>query len=119
MIDAASQAWLTVAGLTLDFLGFCLLLREWWLAFFSEAAQLGHEEALERQQKLRAFASQNTSEAMKKHYAVAGQMQDDTAIRRARDERRAAQAGRKRWFVTATALIVLGFVLQLLGALPV
>ena len=74
MIDAASQAWLTVAGLTLDFLGFCLLLREWWLAFFSEAAQLGHEEALERQQKLRAFASQNTSEAMKKHYAVAGHL---------------------------------------------
>jgi hypothetical protein len=119
MIPAASQAWLTVAGLSLDFLGFCLLLREWWMAFFSEAAQLAYEEALERQQKLRAFASQNSNEAMQRHYAVTGQMQDDMAIRRARDERRAAQSARKRWFVSATVLIVLGFVLQLLGALPV
>jgi hypothetical protein len=118
MITAASQAWLTVAGLTLDFLGFCLLLREWWMAFFSEAAQLTYEEALERQQKLRAFASQNTNEAMQRHYAVAGQMQDDMAIRRARDERRAAQSARRRWFVSATVLIVLGFLLQLAGALP-
>ena len=119
MIDAASQAWVTVAGLSLDFLGFCLLLREWWLAFFSEASQLASEEALERQQKLRAFASQNTNEAMQRHLATAGQTQDDMAIRQARDERRATQSGRRHWFVSATVLIVLGFLLQLLGALPV
>jgi hypothetical protein len=119
MLDANLQPMLTVAGLSLDFLGFCLLLREWWMAFFSEAAQLAYEESLERQQKLRAFASQNSNEAMQRHYAVTGQMQDDMAIRRARDERRATQSSRKRWFISATVLIVLGFVLQLLGALPV
>jgi hypothetical protein len=118
MILAASQAWLTVAGLSLDFFGFCLLLREWWMAFFSEASQLAADEALERQQKLRAFAAQNASETMQRHFAATGQMQDDMAIRRARDERRAAQAGRRRWFLSASVLIVLGFVLQLLGALP-
>jgi hypothetical protein len=105
-MPAALQAWLTVAGLTLDFLGFCLLLREWWMAFFSESAQLAYDEALERQQKLRSFASQHASETMKRHMETTGQMQDDMAIRRARDERRAAQAGRKRWFVSATVLIV-------------
>jgi hypothetical protein len=118
MTAVTTQAWMTVAGLSLDFLGFCLLLREWWLAFFSEKSQMEYEEALERQQKLRAFGTQTASEPMKRHLATTGQMQDDMAIRRARDERRATQAGRKRWFASATVLVVLGFILQLAGALP-
>ena len=117
-MTAQMQAWLTVFGQTLDFLGFVLLLREWWLAFFSEAAQLAYEESLERQQKLRAFSAQNANDQMKRHLATAGQMQDDMAISRARSERRAVQAGRRRWFLAATVLIVLGFILQLTGALP-
>ena len=117
-MTTVSQAWMTVTGLTLDFLGFCLLLREWWIAFLTEKSLMVHEEQLERQQKLRAFASQNTSDTMRQHMARAGEMQDDMAIRHARDERRAAQKGRKRWFLGSTSLIVLGFVFQFLGALP-
>lgn len=117
-MTAQMQAWLTVFGLMLDFLGFVLLLREWWLAFFSEAAQLAYDEALERQQKLRSFSAQNANDQMKRHLATAGQMQDDMAINRARSERRAVQSGRRRWFLAATVLIVLGFILQLTGALP-
>jgi hypothetical protein len=113
-----AQTWLTVLGLTLDFLGFCLLLREWWLAFFSEKSQMAYEEVLERQQKLRSFASQNASNAMRGHLARAGEMQDDMAIRKMRDERRGIQAGRRRWFMAASVLVVLGFLCQLLGALP-
>ena len=45
-MTAQMQAWVTVAGLTLDFLGFVLLLREWWLAFFSEAAQLADRKSV-------------------------------------------------------------------------
>ena len=113
------QAALTVAGLTFDFAGFCLLLREWWIAFFSEHAHMAHEESLERQQKSRAFAAQHASEGIKRHLEVTGQMQDDTAIRRAREERRHAMRGRRRWFIAASVLIVLGFLLQLAGAVPV
>lgn len=117
-MDALMQSWLTVIGLTLDFLGFVLLLREWWIAFLSEKSLMAHEESLERQQKMRAFASQNTNDAMRAHLTRAGEMQDDMAIRRARDERRQAQHGRRRWFMAASFLIVLGFVFQLTGALP-
>lgn len=113
------QSWLTVLGLTLDFAGFCLLLREWWLAFFSERAQLAQEEMLDRQQKMRAFATQSANDTMKRHLVTAGQMQDDMTVRQMRDARRATQAGRRRWFVAATVLVVLGFLLQLAGALPV
>ena len=118
-MDMIDQAWLTATGLALDFLGFCLLLREWWIAFFSEHAQMAHEELLERQQKLRAFSAKHASDGMRGHLEVAGQMQDDMAIRRAREERRNAMRGRRRWFIAASALIVLGFLLQLAGALPV
>ncbi len=117
-MDPTTQSWLTVTGLTLDFFGFVLLLREWWIAFLSEKSLLAHEESLERQQKLRAFASLNSNDTMRQHMARAGEMQDDMAIRRARDERRSAQAGRRRWFMAASVLIVLGFLLQLAGALP-
>lgn len=117
-MDIFNQAWLTATGLTLDFFGFCLLLREWWIAFFSEHAQMAHEEMLERQQKLRAFSTKHASDGMRGHLDVAGQMQDDMAIRRARDERRNAMQGRRRWFIAASVLIVLGFLLQLAGALP-
>lgn len=117
-MDPIFQAWLTVSGLVIDFLGFVLLLREWWIAFLSERSLMAHEENLERQQKLRAFASQNTNDAMRQHLARAGEMQDDAAIRRARDERRTSQKGRRRWFLAASVLIALGFILQLAGALP-
>ncbi len=117
-MTAELQPLLTLAGLTLDFLGFCLLLREWWIAFFSDQAMMAQEEALERQQKMRAFASQTASDAMKRHMSVAGQMQDDMMLRQMRDGRRAAFAGRKRWFVTATIFVVLGFGLQVAGAIP-
>ncbi len=55
---------------------------------------------------------------MRAHMARAGEMQDDMAIRRARDERRTAMRGRRFWFLGAAVLIVSGFLLQLLGALP-
>ncbi len=112
------QALLTTMGLTLDFFGFCLLLREWWIAFFSEHSQMAHEEALERQQKLRAFSAKHAGEGMRGHLETAGQMQDDMAVRRAREERRNAMRGRRRWFIAASALIVLGFLLQLAAAAP-
>jgi hypothetical protein len=115
---AAEQAYLTMTGLALDFLGFCLLLREWWIAFYSEHALMAHEEALERQQKLRAFSTQHASDGMRRHLETAGQMQDDMVIRRARDERRSAMSGRRRWFLTASILIVLGFLFQFAGAVP-
>lgn len=113
------QAWVNVAGLSFDFLGFCLLLREWWIAFLSETAVMAQEEALAQQQKLRAFAAQSANDAMKRHLAVAGQMQDDMAIGQARAQRRAALRGRRAWFISAAIFIALGFLLQLLAALPV
>lgn len=113
-----SQAWMTLAGLGLDFAGFLLLLREWWIGMFSEHRQMELEQDLERQQRLRQFARQNAPDAMHRHMDVSGRMMDDAAIRRARDERTGAMRTRRRMFLFASVLVVLGFVLQLAGAVP-
>lgn len=113
------QSWLNVAGLALDFAGFCLLLREWWLAFFNEGRQLELEEQLERARSMRTFASGHASEHQRRHLETSGRMMDDAAVRRARAAYLAARGARRGIFLAAAALIVVGFLLQIAGALPV
>jgi hypothetical protein len=111
-----TQQWLTVLGLGLDFFGFMLLLREWWLAFFNESRQMQMAEQLDRMRAVRnirprAPGEHNPFESLER-------VQDEQAIRTARAEHRGAMAARRGVFVLATALIVSGFVLQIVGAWP-
>lgn len=112
------QNWLTVAGLGLDFLGFALLLREWWLAFHNEGRQLGLEENLQRQQGMRALSRTHRQPNEPNPFANLERMQDETAIRTARTVHRQAMAARRRVFLFATLLVGLGFLLQIAGAAP-
>jgi uncharacterized membrane protein len=111
-----TQQWLTVLGLTLDFAGFMLVLREWWLAFFNEKRQIEMEERLERMRAVRNLRPRAPGEP--NPFAQLERMQDDQAIRSARGIHRAAMAARRATFVLSVVLIVLGFVLQLVGAWP-
>ena len=111
-----TQQWLTVAGLALDFTGFMLLLREWWLAFFNEERQIEMEEQFERVRALRNLRP--TQLGQKNPFETLERVQDEAALRKARNVHRAAMAARKGTFLLATALIVLGFVLQIVGAWP-
>ena len=112
------QQWLTVAGLALDFLGFCLLLREWWLAFFNENRQLQMEEEFERQRAMRQMTRAHRDPTERNPYESLERMQDEAALRKARASHRSALGARKSVFVMATLLIILGFALQLIGAIP-
>jgi hypothetical protein len=110
------QSWLTIAGLVLDFAGFALLLREWWLAFFNEGRQIEAEEQLERMRHLRSLRSPS---AGTDPFATLHKIQDDQAMRSARVAHKSAMAARRLVFLMAAALIAAGFVLQLAGAWPV
>jgi UPF0716 family protein affecting phage T7 exclusion len=117
------QAWLTVAGLVLDFAGFMLLLREWYLAFFAEQRELDRAKARERDARLRhhmsqSIGSESAGEAARQHMATANRMRDEMAAARARTEVSATLAARRRMFVAAAVLITLGFILQVAGAFP-
>jgi hypothetical protein len=111
-----TQQWLTVLGLGLDFLGFMLLLREWWLAFFNENRQMQMAEQFDRMRAMRNMIPRDPRE--RNPYESLERAQDEQAIRRARAEHRAAMAARRGVFLLATVLIVAGFLLQIVGAVP-
>jgi hypothetical protein len=111
-----TQPWITVLGLALDFAGFMMLLREWWLAFFNEERQIEMEEQFERARALRNLRP--TPPGQQNPFETLERVQDEAALRKARTVHRAAMTARKGTFVLATAMIVLGFLLQLAGAWP-
>jgi hypothetical protein len=111
-----TQQWLTVLGIALDFSGFMMLLREWWLAFFNEGRQMELAEQLDRMRALRNIRPRAPGE--RNPFESLDRMQDEQSVRRARTEHRTALAARRGVFLLATTLIVLGFVLQLVGAWP-
>jgi hypothetical protein len=111
-----TQQWLTTLGIALDFVGFMLLLREWWLAFFNEGRQMQMAEQLDRARATRSLRTQ--AMGGQNPFQQLDRMQDENAIRKARAEHRSALTARRGIFLVATALIVAGFVLQLVGAWP-
>ncbi len=112
-----TQQWLTVLGLALDFTGFMLLLREWWLAFFNEERQIAVGGAA-RPHAGRCATSAPARRASATPTRRWSGVQDEQAIRRARAEHGAALTARRGTFLVATVLIVVGFVLQIIGAWP-
>ena len=111
-----SQQWLSVIGTVLDFAGFMMLLREWWLAFFNEGRQMQLAEQLDRVRAMRNMRPRAAGE--RDPYESLDRFADEQAIRKARAEHYAALTARRSMFLLATALIVLGFLLQLAGAWP-
>ena len=111
-----TQQWLTTLGIALDFAGFMLLLREWWLAFFNEGRQMELAERLDRMRAVRTLRPRAPGE--RNPFEQLERVQDESAIRTARAEHRNALAARRGVFLLATALIVVGFVLQIVGAWP-
>ena len=109
-----TQQWLTRLGLALDFAGFMLLLREWWLAFFNERRQIEMEEQLERMRAMRNLRPARPAGEPNPFERIE-RMQDEQAIRKAREIHRAAMAARNT-FILSVLLIVGGFVLQIVGA---
>jgi hypothetical protein len=111
-----TQQWLTTLGIALDFAGFMLLLREWWLAFFNEGRQMELADRLDRMRAVRNLRPRAPGE--RNPFEQLERVQDESAIRAARAEHRSALATRRGVFLLATVLIVAGFVLQIVGAWP-
>lgn len=112
------QDWLQVAGIAIDLAGFVLLLREWWLAFFHESATIAFEQQRSWQQSLRHQHRSHAPDQLKAHLDASARIHDEMVERGAREQHLATLRSRKRAFTLATVLIVLGALLQLVGALP-
>lgn len=112
------QNWLSVAGIGIDLVGFVLLLREWWLAFFHESSMIEVERQLAWERSLRHHQQTHASEALRSHLDASARIHDEMRERAAYHRHVETLKSRKRAFVTATVLIVVGGLLQLAGALP-
>jgi ferric-dicitrate binding protein FerR (iron transport regulator) len=112
------QSWVSVAGIAIDLVGFLLLLREWWLAFFHETAMLDLQQRRAFEQSMRHHQRAAANEQMRGHLDTFARMQDEMAERNVRGRHTATLRSRKQAFVLATALIVIGSLLQLAGQIP-
>jgi hypothetical protein len=112
------QNWLSVAGIGIDLLGFLLLLREWWLAFFHESSTIEAERQQDWERSLRHQHQAHVSDAMRSHLDTSARIHDEMRNRAAYNRHLATLRSRKSAFVVATVLIIVGGVLQLAGALP-
>lgn len=112
------QEWLNVLGLGIDFFGFCLLLREWWLAFFHESRRLQLEAQQAWERSVRQMHHQHAPESHRAHLDASSRMHEEMQFRAAQSAHKATLGARKSVFIAATVLIVLGFALQILGSIP-
>jgi CHASE3 domain sensor protein len=114
----AIQSWITVAGLVLDLLGFVLLLREWWLAFFHETSELEADRRKAWERSLRHHQATTASDQLRAHLDASSRIHDEMMERSAQARHEKTLRSRKGMFVAATVLIVAGSLLQIVGALP-
>ncbi len=112
------QTWLTLTGIGMDFIGFCILLREWWIAMYSEKYELAAEQRLEEQRRLSEFGMKNTEGHLREHMERSAKWREQNAINEARRVRRQALKARRSLFLLATFLIIIGCGLQFAGAVP-
>lgn len=112
------QTWLTLTGIGMDFLGFCILLREWWIAMFSERAELAADQRLEEQRRLSEFSMSSATGTMREHMERSASVRERHSVEEARRVRRAALKSRRSLFVFSTVLIITGTGLQFAGAIP-
>ncbi len=112
------QIWLTLTGIGMDFFGFCILLREWWIAMYSERAELAADQRLEEQRRLSDFGMKDTEGRMREHLERSAKWREQNAINETRKTRRTALRSRRALFLIATVLIIVGTALQFVGMVP-
>ena len=116
-----SQAWLQVAGLVFDIVGFGLIAWEWLIAQRHEARELAIETARARQDQAYAYlqrATRDANPAMQRHYEMSADMRRRRAEHEIDQTRRVYTGLRYRVVYAGMVAVVLGFVLQLLAAWP-
>lgn len=112
------QAWLTASGLLLDFAGFCLLLREWWLAFFFEGSQMNRALQRAQEQSHQTFVYEHADEDRRRQMRVFEEQKERMRRQNDRNLHVSTREMRMRVFLIAAVMIVLGFALQIAGAWP-
>lgn len=106
------------AGLVLDFFGFVLLLREWWVAFLTQQRELIILQRRFRQEEIDRMHSQNAGESLRQHLATIRHVRDRTERRTEIEELTEQLKSRRVLFLVAALCISIGFILQIVASIP-
>jgi hypothetical protein len=101
------QQWVSIAGLVFDVVGFLIIAVEWRHVFEHSVAL--RQDAVQRDYELMAEGEEATR---------ARREADASMWRNTQRENRKDNQLRRRMFYTGAALVVLGFVGQLIGSFP-
>ena len=108
-----SQAWLTLLGLSLDFLGVLLFAREWWSSLSAERREAEIEA---RKTTLKPNPMMPRNEAPSQ--AVFDWMREQSESRQRQLRLTEARTARWRYYLLALLLVAAGYLLQVIGAWP-
>ncbi len=108
-----SQAWLTLIGLTLDFLGILLFANEWWAALKAERveAELEARKAMFKPNPMMPGSGIPNQ-------AVFDWMREQSEARQRQYRTAEARTARWQFYLIALILVAVGFLFQLAGAFP-
>mmetsp|Transcript_19506 Transcript_19506/g.29346 ORF Transcript_19506/g.29346 Transcript_19506/m.29346 type:complete len:126 (+) Transcript_19506:89-466(+) len=106
------------AGLVLDFFGFVLLLREWWVAFLTQQRELVILQRRFRQEEIDRMQSQHAGESLRKHLSTIRHVRDRTETQTEIEELSEQLKSRRVLFLVAALCISVGFILQIVASIP-
>jgi len=115
------SSYINFAGLILDFIGFIILLREWWIAYLSQQQELELYQKRFRQEQLDQLQQNNQSNLspqLQKHMETVKNQRGKTQAMEEMKDIATKLKSRRGLYVIATALIMGGFLMQIVASIP-
>mmetsp|Transcript_5418 Transcript_5418/g.6305 ORF Transcript_5418/g.6305 Transcript_5418/m.6305 type:complete len:127 (+) Transcript_5418:84-464(+) len=115
------SSYINFAGLILDFIGFIILLREWWIAYLSQQQELELYQKRFRQEQLDQLQQNNQSNLspqLQKHMEMVKNQRGKTQTMEEMKDIATKLKSRRGLYVIATALIMGGFLMQIVASIP-
>mmetsp|Transcript_15300 Transcript_15300/g.16971 ORF Transcript_15300/g.16971 Transcript_15300/m.16971 type:complete len:127 (-) Transcript_15300:214-594(-) len=115
------SSYINFAGLILDFIGFIILLREWWIAYLSQQQELELYQKRFRQEQLDQLQQNNQSNLspqLQKHMETVKNQRGKTQTMEEMKDIATKLKSRRGLYVIATALIMGGFLMQIVASIP-
>jgi hypothetical protein len=115
------QQWLNLAGLTFDFVGVIMLGYEWWIALSADresAEKAAFQNRIRPNPMMQQHMQQGLSADALRDRAMHDHMRAQLDFQREAAAAQGLRGMRSGWFKTAMIFIAGGFLLQILGSLP-
>mmetsp|Transcript_21964 Transcript_21964/g.32445 ORF Transcript_21964/g.32445 Transcript_21964/m.32445 type:complete len:127 (+) Transcript_21964:21-401(+) len=112
------KEYINLVGLVLDFFGFILLLREWWVAFLTQQRELELYQRRFRQEDMDRLQRQNANEILRNHLDTIKNMRERSETEAEIQDISTQLKNRRGLFQLSAFCIMVGFILQIVASIP-